>query len=73
MSQKIDDLNCELCGEYCGDKTRLTVKLPEELQEKYEVEKMKLCEDCIKAHCKDTISDYWFKFYFPRSKRDAEV
>ena len=73
MSENIDDFTCELCGEYCGNTSRLDVVLPEKLQEKHGKEKMKLCENCVKANCKETISDFWFKFYFPRSKRDAKV
>jgi len=30
-----------------------------------------LCDKCVKAYCKDTISDYWFTRYFPRGKRDG--
>jgi len=74
MSENIDDFNCENCGEYCGDKSRLNVLLPEELQKKLGKEKAKLCDACVKAHCVETISPFWKKFYFPRLKvKDATV
>lgn len=80
MSTNIEiDFNCEKCDEYSGDRRRLFVEVPpavakDIIKEKPQLEgrtSFWLCDDCVRAYCKDTISDYWFERYFPRSKRNA--
>ena len=75
------NFDCEKCDEYCGDTRRLLVRVPPAIaaemlkkNPKLEVkEHYWLCDICVKAYCKDTISDYWFERYFPRSKRTVAV
>lgn len=55
---------CELCGEYCGNKhykARLQVELPEELQEKLDKSHAWLCFKCVKKHCFETIGNILYQ------------
>jgi hypothetical protein len=56
MSENFAD--CEVCGEYCGDrkyKARLLVEIPDDLQDKLDKSHAWLCFKCVRKHCFDTI------------------
>jgi len=63
---------CENC--LCETRSRLNVKLPDILKKKNIKRDFRdrthafLCFECVKLHCKTTLSDFWKMFLFPRSK-----
>ncbi len=61
MSENFAD--CEVCGEYCGDKkykARLLIELPEELQEKLDKSQAWLCFKWVRKHCFETIGNIMY-------------
>lgn len=56
--------DCEVCGEYCGDKklkARLLVEIPGELQEKLDKSHAWLCFKCVRKHCFETIGNILYE------------
>lgn len=56
--------NCEVCGEYCGDKkykARILVEIPEDLQEKLDKSHAWLCFKCVRKHCFETIGNIMYE------------